>query len=142
LSLASWFAGELAAVEARLLAVPAERAALPYRPGGWTRQEVLGHLVDSAINNHVRFAGAATNPRFEMLFGYEADGWVRVHGYGQMSWEDVLRHWRTQNELLARVVEHVKPEQVLRAGDTEWVMEHWVRDYIRHMLHHVEQITR
>jgi hypothetical protein len=39
-------------------------------------------------------------------------------------------------------VEHVKPEQVLRAGDTEWVMEHWVRDYIRHMLHHVEQITR
>jgi hypothetical protein len=139
-SLATWFSAEIAAADGRLSGVSPDRAALPYRPGGWTRVEVLGHLIDSAINNHVRFAGAATNPRFEMLFGYEQNGWVRVHAYGEMPWADVLRHWRMQNQLLARVVGHVRPEQTLKAGDTEWAMEHWVRDYIRHLKHHVDQI--
>jgi len=139
--LADWFAAELAAAEQRIDAFPAARAGELYRPGGWTRQQVLGHLVDSAINNHVRFAGAATNPRFEMLFGYEADGWVDVHGYAAMTWADVVRHWKTQNELLLQVVPRVPPAQVLRAGDTVWTMEQWMRDYIRHLHHHVAQIV-
>ena len=146
MTLAELFATELARFAARLEGVPAERAALPYREGGWTRKEVLGHLIDSALNNHVRLAGAATNPHFAMLFGYNEKGWVAVHGYREMAWADLLAHWRMQNELLAAVIPHLPLDQMLRVGEEGpaadvWRVEEWARDYLRHMRHHMYQIT-
>ena len=147
MSLVERYEAELQEFYERLAAVPAGLAALPYRAGGWTRKEVLGHLIDSALNNHVRFAGAATNPQFAMLFGYEEKGWVAVHGYREMPWADLLTHWRLQNELLARVIPHLPGEQALRVGPVEgleadvWPVGEWAKDYLRHLRHHVDQIT-
>ena len=49
-----------AEIRAALFAFPAASADTPYRPGGWTRKQVLGHMFDSASNNHQRFVRAAT----------------------------------------------------------------------------------
>lgn len=141
MTVAEQFAAVLAECEARIAGVPEERALLPYRTGGWTRKEVLGHLIDSAINNHVRFAGAATNAEFALLFGYEERGWVVVHGYRDMVWADLLVQWRMQNQLLLRVVPHLPLAQILRVGDTAWTLEQWTLDYLSHLRHHVDQIA-
>ena len=56
-----------------------EQAAL--RPAGadsWSRKEELGHLIDSAVNNHVRFTAASLQSEFNGPT-YEQDGWVRAH---------------------------------------------------------------
>ena len=141
MTLADRYDVELPEFALRLQAVPVATAALPYRAGGWTRKETLGHLIDSAINNHVRFAGAATNPSLSMLFGYEQNGWVDVHGYRDMEWAELVAHWRMQNEPLARVIPHLPLTQVLRAGDTTWTLAEWASDYLVHLRHHVDQIT-
>lgn len=54
-----------------------------FREGGWSRKEILGHLIDSALNNHQRFVRAALESRYEGP-AYAQTGWVNMHGYGSM----------------------------------------------------------
>jgi hypothetical protein len=51
----------LATVESelpRLRAIPEEKASAPRAPGKWSAKQVMGHLIDSAFNNHQRFVRA------------------------------------------------------------------------------------
>src|SRR5262249_11867168 len=47
------------------------------RPGKWSKKEIIGHLIDSAANNHQRFIRLQLNQRIEIP-GYDGDDWVRV----------------------------------------------------------------
>jgi hypothetical protein len=38
--------------------VSEEEASKPAIAGGWSRKQILGHLIDSASNNHQRFVRA------------------------------------------------------------------------------------
>ena len=64
----------------RMRAIPAELARRPRGAGAWSRQEVLGHLIDSACNNHRRFViGQAID---DLVFeGYEHERWVAAQRY-------------------------------------------------------------
>jgi hypothetical protein len=142
--LAQEFRAHIIGVRSRLDRVSEETSRRPVRPGGWSKKEVLGHLIDSALNNHQRFVrasldGAYTGP------SYFQDGWVNAHGYGELSWTALLDHWWEQNDLLARVVERI-PESRLEAecciGDDAVVpLSFVITDYLRHMDHHVAQIV-
>ena len=127
----------------RLRAVPEPAAGELYPGGTWTRKQVLGHLIDSALNNHQRFVRAALDGAYEGP-GYEQNGWVDLHGYASMPWTAVVEHWRLQNELLIRVVENI-PASRLGAkcliGGAPWTLEAIIDDYIRHLNHHVDQIV-
>ena len=58
-TLAEWFRAELNDVHRALTALPAELADTPWREGGWTRKQIVGHLMDSAANNRQRFVRAS-----------------------------------------------------------------------------------
>lgn len=45
----------IASTEPHLCAISELESAKPVLPGGWSRKQVLGHLIDSASNNHPRF---------------------------------------------------------------------------------------
>src|SRR6476660_9710877 len=71
-------------------------------PERWSKKEVVGHLIDSASNNHQRFvrgqlAGGQDFPR------YEQEGWVRVQGYQSARWADLIDLWRAYNTHLLHV---------------------------------------
>ncbi len=70
------FSKGCADIRAALVAFPAAAANTSYRPGGWTRKQVLGHMVDSAANNHQRFVRAALEGHYSGP-GYQQEGWVR-----------------------------------------------------------------
>jgi hypothetical protein len=138
------FQRRLAQAEARLSGIGEQQAAEPYRPGGWLRKEVLGHLLDSAANNHQRFVRAELDGHYEGP-GYEQERWVRLHGYSALSWGSLLGSWRDRNAELARIVERIG-EQRLQArctvGDGAPVtLQFLIEDYLRHLDHHVDQIT-
>jgi hypothetical protein len=129
---------------ARLSGIGERQAVEPYRPGGWLRKEVLGHLLDSAANNHQRFVRAELDGHYEGP-GYEQERWVRLHGYSALSWGSLLGSWRDRNAELARIVERIG-EQRLQArctvGDGAPVtLQFLIEDYLRHLDHHVDQIT-
>jgi hypothetical protein len=127
----------------KLAAVPAELADVPWREGGWTRKQIVGHLLDSATNNRQRFVRAATDGQFEGA-NYAQDGWVAAHGYAEQSWKTLLEWWNVEHDILAAVVDRI-PDKRLGApctvgGDEPVTLQFLVEDYIDHQQWHMRQI--
>jgi hypothetical protein len=109
----------------------------------WSKKEELGHLIDSAANNHVRFVRAALEPDFRGS-GYAQDDWVRLHGYQELPWLVMLDFWQRYNALLAHVIRRI-PEGRLGAlcvvGESPKVtLRFLIEDYVLHMRHHLDHI--
>jgi hypothetical protein len=109
----------------------------------WSKKEELGHLIDSAANNHVRFVRAASEADFRGP-GYAQDDWVRLHGYQEMHWLELLDFWQRYNGLLAHLLRRI-PEDRLGAlcavGESPRVtLRFLIEDYVLHMRHHLDHI--
>ena len=117
--------------------------AAPLKPGGWSRKDVLGHLIDSASNNHQRFVRASLQDALEFP-GYDQNGCVRVQAPNQADWKVLVSLWVAYNRYLAHVIAYLpesKRETSCRIGSGEPVtLRFLVDDYLRHLLHHLEQI--
>ena len=67
----------IAAATPRLLALSDAEAAKAPAPGKWSPKQVLGHLIDSASNNHQRFVRAQFTD--DLVFaGYQQEPWVEA----------------------------------------------------------------
>ena len=94
----------------RLEAIDPVRAAARPAPGKWSPQEIIGHLIDSASNNHQRFVRAQFQD--DLVFsGYAQDDWVAVQQYQQARWTDLIALWAGFNRHLAHVM-RAMPESV------------------------------
>ena len=126
-----------------LQTIAEQHASRTFREGGWTRKEILGHLIDSALNNHQRFVRAALDGCYEGPT-YAQTGWVNMHGYGSMAWAQLVEHWALQNRLLGEVVRRIPEGQLqvpCRIGSNEPVsLRFLVEDYLQHLQHHLRQI--
>jgi hypothetical protein len=104
---------------------------------------VLGHLIDSAANNHQRFVRAQHADAI-MLPGYEQNHWVESQGYQDADWPHLVALWTHLNLHLADVISRIPPAKyAVRCviGDSEpLTLETIVIDYLRHLEHHVAQI--
>jgi hypothetical protein len=144
----------VASAEPLLRALPDADSAKRPAPGKWSPREVIGHLVDSASNNHGRFVRAAWAD--DLVFtGYAQDGWVELQRYAQADWLDLVTLWATFNRHLANVMEsipgsardrvHVKHNlrdvafgklPSSRQATLAWFMD----DYVDHLEHHLRQV--
>jgi hypothetical protein len=127
-----------------LLAFPQDRAGV--RPGGetsWSPKEELGHLIDSAANNHVRFVRASIEPEF---YGpsYAQDDWVQAHGYQEMEWDTIINFWLEFNAFLSVLLERIPNDKLQTpcfVGQAEAVsLQFLVGDYMLHMQHHLDHL--
>jgi hypothetical protein len=126
-----------------LLVAPGGAAAGRSAAGGWSPKEVLGHLIDSAVNNHQRFvraeqADALTFP------GYEQNHWVSSQGYRDADWAHLVALWTHLNLHLADVIARIPPSKYsvpCTIGDDAAVpLEALVVGYRNHLHHHMAQI--
>jgi len=143
MSLAEEFRTELNAIHAELLALDPALAGMHWRAGGWTRKQIVGHLLDSAVNNRQRFVRASTEGHY-VGSGYAQDEWVAAHGYANQSWETLLRWWETEHEILSAVVDGIPEKRLETAcvvGDDEPVsLRFLIEDYLRHQRWHLAQL--
>jgi hypothetical protein len=126
-----------------LLGLSEEQASVK-NSSAWSPKEELGHLIDSATNNHVRFV-RGTLEQDSRGPGYDEVGWVALHGYQEMSWQSLVGFWAEYNRLLARVIGNI-PENRLEAKcwvkDAGVTLEFLITDYILHMRRHLDHILR
>jgi len=120
------------------------RSGRQVRPGGWCVREIVGHLVDSACNNHRRFVVGQT-PGLEKFDGYEQDVWVSRQCYADASWDDLVAIWAAYNRHLHHVMRHTSLEGAAMSatapsGSGTVSVGFLMHDYVRHLRHHLAQI--
>jgi len=132
---------DLAAVELR--AINEGAAASKRSPDAWSVKEILGHLVDSAANNHHRFVRAQQAKEFSFP-GYEQDVWVQAQDYQSQSWPELVDFWVRYNQHLVHVIRRIPDSAVdvpCRIGANDAVsLGFLVEDYVVHLRHHLKQI--
>ncbi len=123
----------------------AEEEIVSARPGEdkWSMKEIIGHLLDSAVNNHHRFVRTQDAGDFEFP-GYEQNEWVSRQNYQDSDWTLLLELWRLYNHHLAHVIRQLPEERlytVCRIGSYEpCTLRFIVEDYLDHMNHHLKQV--
>ena len=138
----------------KLLALGDEDSARRPAPGKWSPREIVGHLIDSASNNHQRFVRAVWQD--DLVFtGYAQDEWVAAQQYQQASWPELVALWGHFNRHLARVMTVVPADIRNRRHrrhnlhQLAWqpvpenepaTLDYFMQDYVRHLEHHVRQI--
>jgi hypothetical protein len=126
-----------------LRAMSAHQIAQSASPEKWSAQQIIGHLIDSASNNHQRFVRAQeADP---LLFPrYEQEHWVRCQHYENSTWDALLTLWHAYNHHVAHVIEHIPEEQrnvkVVIGAYEPVTLGFLAHDYVVHLKHHLDQI--
>src|SRR5882724_13427866 len=96
----------------RLMEISNEQSAIYPAPSKWSPKQIIGHLIDSAANNHQRFVRAQFKD--DLVFvGYDQEEWVAIQRYQQESWIELIQLWKSFNLHIAHLVEHI-PEEKLK----------------------------
>jgi len=127
----------------RLLEISPDSATRKDSPDTWSKQEILGHLVDSALNNHQRCVRGALNVA-EHFPPYDQNRWVEVQGYNEGQWEELIDVWVQCNLHLCRMLERL-PEEALNnpcniGKEAPVTLGFVIDDYLRHLNLHLGQI--
>lgn len=138
----------------RLHAIDEAQAAKPRSERHWSSKQIIGHLIDSATNNHARFVLGQLKD--DLVFpGYEQDRWVRTNHYQDESWPQLVELWRAYNLHLHHVMSHADQAKLntpctlhtlqeiafKTVPKSEPVtLEYLMKDYVDHLKHHLAQI--
>lgn len=139
---------------AQLRDIPEENSRRRRSPDAWAPIEILGHLIDSAANNHQRFVRAQFTD--DLVFpGYDQDQWVSAQKYREEPWSDVIQLWSAYNLHLVHVASGIQEDVltksrslhtlnqiafVLPEKNEPTTLEYLVRDYLVHLRHHLDEI--
>ncbi len=113
-------------------------------PDKWSKKELVGHLIDSALNNLQRFVRCTYEENFKLT--YQQDEWVLAQNYQKAPISELLALWRLLNLQIVNVLKNYPPERLQAQCDTgkdavslhtvEWL----IHDYVQHLKHHIKQI--
>ena len=128
----------------KLLTLLPEEAHQKSSPNEWSKQEILGHLIDSAYNNHQRVVRAMLNKAADFP-PYQQEEWVQLSAYNKRDWYTLVDLWMQVNLHLIKVMENV-PESALQnpcgiGKDEPVTLKFVMEDYLRHMNMHLEDIV-
>jgi len=149
------FRGTIENAYERLQNISDEQSAVSPDEGKWSAKQIIGHLIDSAANNHQRFVRAQFKD--DLVFdGYEQERWVEFQDYQHTAWKDLLDLWRAYNLHIARVMENTHDDirTARRAKHNLFqtalypvpenepaTLEYFMLDYIKHFEQHLGQIA-
>jgi hypothetical protein len=135
-----WLLGH---IPARLNAISDAEFSRRPAPGKWSKKEILGHLIDSAANNHHRFIRG----QFETLYviqPYAQNEWVELNRYQHLETSRIVDLWETYNRHLLEIIRHLPEEMLTKtliSGEETVTLGWLIVDYVAHMEHHLNQLT-
>src|ERR1700754_3890315 len=101
-----------------LVTISEAEASVPEREGKWSAKQVIGHLIDSAVNNLGRIVRLQIEAG-QSLAGYEQMAWVSLQHYAEREWAQVLALWFALNEHVAWTIRHIEPARLANRGVVE-----------------------
>lgn len=117
--------------------------ALKPSPDIWSKKEILGHLIDSATNNHQRFIRG----QFENVptISYDQDQWNKLSHYNEMDSKHLIAFWTLYNKHLLEIIKRIPDESLNKecrsASGSTHTIRFLIEDYVVHLEHHLRQIV-
>jgi len=138
----------------RLLKITEAESEQPRAEDHWSSKQIIGHLIDSAANNHARFV--VGQMKDDLVFaGYDQDRWVQIQHYQEAPWAQLVDLWRAYNLHLLHVMSWAAADK-LNHHHTRHSLEtiafkttsegepatlsYLMKDYVVHLKHHLGQI--
>ena len=138
----------------RLMKISEAESAKPRAEDHWSSKQIIGHLIDSATNNHARFVLGQLKD--DLVFpGYDQNGWVTANHYQERPWSDLIELWQAYNLHLHHVMSNADQEKLNTPCTLHTLQEiafktvppsepvtlkYLMKDYVDHLKHHLSQI--
>jgi hypothetical protein len=130
-------------IPSRLARISEEKSTHRRAPGKWSKKEELGHLIDSAANNHQRFVRMQIDDGLH-LPQYKQNVWVAVQHYNSMAWSEILTFWHVYNMHVLHIMKNMIEAKLENEGHfPEYgtkTLQFLLDDYVDHMEHHLKTI--
>jgi hypothetical protein len=112
---------------------------------GWSIKEIVGHLIDSASNNHQRLLRYVSNG--ELSFpSYDQESFVSRANYKNFEYLDLLTLWYLHNKLLFHIYDNIPEgdlESSIKVGDRPAMsIRQLMEDYFAHLMIHENQLMQ
>lgn len=128
-------------VPKRLCTISEENMSSKPAPNKWSKKEILGHLIDSATNNHQRFVRGQFEDK--PAIRYNQDKWNEFSFYQEMESAQIISFWAAYNQQLVEIIQRIPAENLVRQvkiGDELLTLAFLINDYVEHLEHHLKQV--
>ncbi|MBB5619171.1 hypothetical protein HDE69_000207 [Pedobacter cryoconitis] len=109
----------------------------------WSKKEIIGHLIDSAVANHQRFVRG----QFEDVpkIGYDQNNCNVFNYYQQINGKQIISFWTAYNKQLLELIK-LMPQTALErrcfaGGEQSVTLAFVFDDYVQHLEHHLKQVV-
>ena len=117
----------------------------------WTLKEIIGHLIDSASNNHQRFIRLKLSNEIEFP-DYKSGEWLQIQNHNDMKFSDLLLLFFYYNKLMVNVILNIGEESLDHKWSIAWdenstfitlerLANHYVDHIKKHMVHFKERLA-
>lgn len=109
----------------------------------WSKKEIIGHLIDSATNNHHRFV----QMQFEdiIIKPYDQNKWNERNFYQDISGHQIIDFWAIYNQHLLEIIKRMTEEDLQKEfasiDNKKFSLAFLVKDYVEHLEHHLRQVV-
>jgi hypothetical protein len=111
-------------------------------PEKWSKKQILGHLIDSATNNHHRFVRVQFED--EPSIAYDQNKWNEFSFYQEQSKEQLITFWAAYNRQLIEILRNIPPDRLSRkckVRENVVTLDFLINDYVEHLEHHLHQLV-
>ena len=138
---------EIAALPAQLRAATEglddARLDTPYRPGGWTKRQVVHHLADSHVNAYVRFMLALTEDE-PTIKPYDEKAWAELPYPRTAPIATSLQLLASLHARWTETLREVKDDQwsrsIIHPENGRMTLDALVHSYAWHCRHHLAHV--
>lgn len=109
----------------------------------WTLKEIIGHLIDSASNNHQRFIRLQLSEVLEFP-DYGGSEWLRIQKHQNMKFSELLSLFYYYNKLLINIILNMDEKCLENKWNINWdenstfiTFEKLLNHYVNHMKSHL-----
>jgi hypothetical protein len=110
-----------------------------------TIKQVLGHLIDTASNNHQRMVRLQYNKKLVFPdYRQDNDRWITIQNYQAENWYNLVKLWKFFNLHMIHVIENIDSSAYTNNWDdfqrNTVSLEQMVLSYLDHIKLHLNEI--